>query len=402
MRVGIDYGFEHHDYEVAESRLVVCHRQPMAPALTDLGAAVRAALETPIGFPALRRALTPDDHVAIVVDEHLPHLTELLVPVLEHVMEAGVALQAITLLCPPRTAEHHWRNELPVHLRQVIVETHDPKDRKRLSYLAATRKGRRLYLNRTAVDADQIVVLTRRGYDPLLGYAGSEGALYPALSDDATRHEYAARLSTNVPGEEPWPARHEAGEVAWLLGAPFMIQVIEGAGNEIVNVLGGLADSSAAGQRLLDTRWRVSLAERPETVVAGVSGDPAHHDFNDLAHALAAAARVVKSNGRVVLLTQANPGLGLGADMLRRTEDLEAALVLLRKETPDDFEAAFLWANSVREATVYLLSGLPGEIAEELNTTPLENAAQVQRLLNEEGTCAFLPDAHKTMAVLSE
>ena len=41
--------------------------------------------------------------------------------------------------------------------------------------------GRRLYLNRTLVDADFVVVLSGRDYDPLTGYAGAEAAIFPAL-----------------------------------------------------------------------------------------------------------------------------------------------------------------------------------------------------------------------------
>jgi hypothetical protein len=45
-----------------------------------------------------------------------------------------------------------------------------------------------------------------------------------------------------------------------------------------------------------------------------------------------------------------------------------------------------------------LLSGLAGEIAEEQFVTPLESAAQAQRLLTGGRNCLILPDAHKTMA----
>jgi nickel-dependent lactate racemase len=400
MRVGIDYGLEHEDYEVAEGKLVATRRAASAPSLSEPAAAIRAALEAPLNFPALRYALTPDDHVAIAVDERLPHLAEMLVPILEHILQAGVALKAITLLCPPTSGVHGWREEMPAAFREIALEIHDPKDRKRLSYLAATRKGRRLYLNRTIVDADQLVVLSRRGYDPILGYSGSEGALYPALSDEATRQEFAARLTTDAPDEEPWPARQEATEVAWLLGAPFMVQVIEGAGNDVAHVVAGLANSSAEGQRLLNARWRMAVAESVDLVVAGMSGNPADHQFADLAQALAAATRVVKPRGRIVLLTQANPVLGPGAELLRRTEDPGQALSLLRKELPADMAAAFQWANAAQQATVYLLSRLSGETGEELSTITLDDARQAQKLVNESSKCLFLPDAHKTLAVV--
>ena len=55
------------------------------------------------------------------------------------------------------------------------VEVHDPSDRKRLAYLATTKQGHRIYLNRTAVDADQLVVLTRRDYDVVVSDANGKG-----------------------------------------------------------------------------------------------------------------------------------------------------------------------------------------------------------------------------------
>ena len=91
----------------------------------------------------------------------------------------------VTLLCEPSASQQPWLTDLPDAFEEVRLEVHDPKDRKKLAYLATTRKGRRLYLNRTAVDADQLVVLGRRTYDPLLGYSGAAGALYPALCASA-------------------------------------------------------------------------------------------------------------------------------------------------------------------------------------------------------------------------
>src|SRR5262249_39545900 len=152
---------------------------------------------------------------------------------------------AITLLYSSTPAQG-VNGQLTDH-PEIAVEIHDSSHRKKLSYLATTRKGRRLYLNRTAVDADQLIVLSGRGYDPLLGYSGTVGELFPAMSDEETKQQLFNALSNDVPSTEPWPIRREADEVAWLLGAPFMVQVIEGSGKEIVHVLGGLADSGCEG-----------------------------------------------------------------------------------------------------------------------------------------------------------
>lgn len=401
MRIGIDFGLEHLDLEVPDSRLVGWRRPDPAPPLVDLPAAVRAALEAPMGFPALRRALTPDDHVAIVVDETLPHLSELLTPLLEHVMSAQVSPEAITLLCQPSASAQAWIDDLPEAFQEVHVEVHDRTNRKKLSYLATTKKGRRLYLNRTAVDADQLVVLSSRRYDPLLGYSGSEGAIYPPLSDEETRQEMCGRLSMNAPGKTSWPARQEAVEAAWLLGAPFFVQVIEGARDAILNIVGGLTDTSGEGQRLLDARWRTTVDQPADSVLASLAGDPSHHDFATMARALASAARVVQPGGRIVLLSRSTPELGAGAALLRQAETPAQALELLRQHKPADMAAAFQWASAAQKAQVYLLSGLDSETSEELFTIPLEHAGQVQRLLGD-GSFLFLADAHQTMAVTDE
>lgn len=400
MRIRLGYGRECLEVDVAEGGLVAVQRQPVAPPLADPAAAVRAALEAPLDYPALRLALTPDDHVAVVLGEELPRLAELLVPVLEHIGLAGVAPSAITLLCPPSMSEQPRLEGLPERYQAVRCERHDPTDRKQLAYLATTRQGRRLYLNRTAIDADQVVILSARGYDPVHGYSGAEASLYPALSDEAALHEANAHLSSLAPGAVPWPVRQEAVEAAWLLGAPFLVQVIPGAGDEVTHVLGGPAESSALGRRLLDARWKETVAGEAGTVVATLAGDPARHTFADLARAAACAARVVRPDGRIILLSAASPARGAGADVLRRAEGPAQALETLRRQQPADVAAAFQWAAAAQRARLYLLSALPNETAEELFAEPLQHAGQVQRMLADEVPFLFIADAHRALAVV--
>ncbi|HZT83118.1 MAG TPA: lactate racemase domain-containing protein, partial [Gemmataceae bacterium] len=380
MRLGVAYGRQAIEIEAREGSQVGVSRQPAAGPLADPSAAVRAALESPHNFPPLRQALTPDDHVAIVLDEHLPGVASLLSPLLEHISRACVSPEAISIVCPPTASRQEWLEQLPDEFEDVHLEVHDPTERRKLSYLATTRQGRRLYLNRTVVDADQVVVLSGRGYDPVLGYSGAEGSLFPALSDEATRKELGERLTLDVPGGEAWPARREAEEVAWLLGAPFHVQVIEGAGDEIAHVLAGLTDTSGEGRRLLDARWREAVEQQPDTVVATVTGDPARHGFADLARAAACAARVVRADGTIVVLSEVTPQLGEAAELLRRADDPAAALAMLKQAGSADRVAAYEWAWAARQARVFLLSGLPDDTAEELFAVPLGHAGQVQRL----------------------
>ncbi len=227
MRVGLDWGRQHLEVDVAAENLVAVRRSPVAAPLPDPSAAVRNALESPFDFPPLRRALTPDDQIAIVVDERVPQLPRLLVPLLDHIRSAGVSAGAITLVCVPPSSGQPWLEQLPDAFQDVRIEVHQPADRRKLAYLATTRQGRRIYLNRSAVDADQLVLLTRRTYDPLLGYAGAECALYPGLSDEATQRD------VTVAGDETVRRREGADRVVADLDDPEHVHAVLEGGGEV-------------------------------------------------------------------------------------------------------------------------------------------------------------------------
>jgi nickel-dependent lactate racemase len=400
----VEYGYNHVDVDFRDGCLFTAQRSAMPPALADVPAAVRRVLEEPLEFPALRRALTPDDHVVIVLSEKLSHLPELLGPVIEHVLEAGVQGERITLLCPPRrqaAAAPAWQLALPDHLRQAPIEVHAPAERGKLSYLASTKAGRRIYLNRTLVDADQLVILGRIGYDTVLGYHGGLGDIFPALSDEPTRAEFAQRVSAAVPGTKPWPAQQEADEVGWLLGMPFVVQVIEGHGDDLTHVLGGAAAAVAkAGHALLEKQWRVTVRRSVSLVIAGIGGHPARQTFADVTHAFAAASRIVQPGGRIVVMSRAKGDLGPSQEYIRQAESPAAALALARQHK--SAEAAEVWqlATAADHAQLNLLSDIPRDTAEELFLTPLEHAGQLQNLVNQADTCVYLPDAHRTLALV--
>ncbi len=397
MNVTVAYGRQRVEVEAPAGSGV---ENPPTAALANPVAALQAALERPRDYPPLRQAIIPDDQVTVLVDERLPQVGLLLTALLDHILEAKVAPEAITLLCPSAAGGQPWLTALPDYLEEVRCEIHDPKERKRLSYVATSQKGKPLYLNRNAIDASQLVVLTGRRFDPLLGYGGGEGAIYPALSDEATRLASLPDWSLKAPGATPWPARAEATEVVWLIGAPFFVQVIAGAGDSIADIVAGPASACAEGVRRLDARWRRKVAHAAQTVVATVSGDPAHHGFADLADALLAAWRVLEPGGRIVLLTEANPSEWPGFDLLRGAEDPELALKELRQHRHFDHQAAWQWASVAQQAQLFLLSGLSDETTEELFAVPLHNLREVQRLLSGSTSCLFLGDAHKMMATL--
>ncbi|AWM41793.1 DUF2088 domain-containing protein [Gemmata obscuriglobus] len=387
-------GSEPWSLTVPADRAVHVRRASFVPPSAGAAELVRAALERPFKFEPLRRALTPDDRVAVVIDPRLPHLTEMLAEVLSHIGSAGVPLAAVTVVSPPG-APQPWIDDLPEEFEDITAETHDPDDVQKLMYVATTKGGRRVYLNRRVAEADFVVVLAGRRYDPHTGYAGAEAALFPALSNAETLAAFADRFSSAAPDGN---RETEAAEVAWLLGAPFFVQVIEGEAGTVHGVVGGLFESGAEGIRQQDARWRGAISEEVDTVIAAVSGEPDAITFLDLAQAAATAARAVKKGGRIALLTTAAPELGPGAELLRKLEGPTGAKKLLANEKPSDWAAASLWVYAAKSASMFFASGYPEDVAEELFCTPIYTRSEAQRLIDTgTGTVLLIPDAHRAM-----
>ena len=361
----------------------------------DARAAVVEALDHPVRFEPFRRALTPDDRIALVVDESLPRLPELIAGILEYLAGVGIPPAAVTAISPAGS-EQHWINDLPDTMADLQTEVHQPGDRKKLSYLAATKEGHRIYLNRTLVDADQAIVLSGRGYDPLLGYSGGVGSVYPGMADADSVRNLVPKLSPQTAPDGSWPVHTEAGEVAWLLGSPFFVQVIEGAGDEIEAVVAGFADTAAEGTDRLNDRWKAAAGEVADTVVVTLSGDPERHDFAALARAAATGARVVKPGGTVIILSEADPEIGRAAEVLRRTDEPPEAVKVLFREKPVDAAAAVQWAWAAGRAKLYLASEIRPTTVEEMFAAPLGGPKDVQALVDAGGRVLIIPDAHKS------
>jgi nickel-dependent lactate racemase len=383
--------------EVRDDALVQLQRSVSPRSPIDPVEAIRSALNNPIGFPALNRALTPDDRIVVVVDDRLPEPKVLVGELLHYLGEVGIVPECITLLSAAGSRQQ-WVDDLPDVWQDVRTEIHDPTDRKRLSYLATTRQGRRLYLNRTLIDADQVVVLTGCRFDVRLGYVGGAASLFPAFSNSETLQQLADVPATKKGGESP--IESEAEEVAWLLGAPFFVQVVPGAVGSIMHVIGGTAATFAEAQKRCSDLWRFRIERMPHTIVVPLTAEPAIQDFPMIADAALNAARIVEPEGRIIILSQANPDLDDAWLLLRDTDNPAVAARRVQERQPAGGRVAQTWLEAAQRANLYLLSRLPDDVVEELFATPLQDARQVQRLVDAAPSCLVLPDAHMALTVL--
>ena len=263
--------------------------------------------------------------------------------------------------------------------------------------------GRRVYLNRTLVDADFAIVLSGRDYDPLTGYAGAEGAIFPTLSDEETRESFAGQFSTVAPGEEPWPTREEASEILWLLGTPFLVQVIADRGDGVQEVVAGLPTASAEGIRRQDAAGKATMDQAPDTVIVALSA-ARPSGCRSSTSPRPPPARPASSRGVAASRCSPpppRPGRGRAvASHDGRPHRREAAPG--DRKSPTTGPRACSGHSPRRTTASILASGYPDEVAEELFTTPIRTASEVQRLIDGSEKVLLIPDANRMMVTRND
>jgi nickel-dependent lactate racemase len=394
MRVAVPLGAEEIALEVKDECVIQLQEAIPSPAIDDVAAAVTYAIENPIAFPALRTAIVPGDHVAIVLDGGIPQPADLLGPILECLAEAGVQRHDTAIVettYPSGSRVRLTPDDVPPGIRLV---QHDPHDRNRLSYLASTKSGTRLYLNREVADADLVVLVGRVEYDAILGFRGTASSVFPGMADAAAQQIVRGQICKPITATTQLAARHESDEVAWLLGVQFAIQIVIGRRNEVVNILAGHGpDVQRAAQRVLEGFWKRTPSRRSDLVVAVISGEPDRQGFHELGAALVSAAKLVREGGRIVVLSaiDAVPGTTLRA--AQELKDPVKVLDFVRRNRGDDAVSTWQIAQSCQHARVCLKSRLSDDLVEDLGMTPIASAAEVQRLVNHSASCVILNEA---------
>jgi nickel-dependent lactate racemase len=364
---------------------------------------LQTALTRPLDFPPLGQAVVSTDLVAIALDRDTPESATILAAIWEILEQQGVEPGNVSVIQVPSPGSEGRptldpRENLPEAVREDMQWTiHDPADKEHLSYLASTDKGDRVYLTRELVEADFVMAAGRIAFDSVMGHIGTNSVYYPSLSSADAIAGASGQGHSELGPTDVRPLRQVVDDVAWLLGSMFSVQVIPSAAGGAARILAGASDSVfQLGKHYLAEEWMIELDERAEMVVAAVDVDAGGHGWDQVARALEAARNLVARDGKIVILSELAEELGPGIELIARSDSPVDAIRPLRELLPPDLVPATQLANAVDWADVYLLSRLDSETVDNLFMIPLDGESEVERLLDEGGTCVFLESAQHT------
>lgn len=371
--LSLDLGTEHGFWRYEASPVGL-----QGPALEE---ALQSAVEEPMGYPRLADVIFPDDRVVVAVQGMLPEFATVASHMVTYLMEAGTQAKNLSVLVPESLYGHRLETlgSLRERLRVEVLE-HQPRDRSRLSYLAADREARPVYIHRSLVDADFVITLDVAQAPSPIHFGGLPTGLYPTFSDEPTLERFRRGISSPR-GAQPTTAQREADEANWLLGARFLVRLVPGA-DGVARVLAGDCDLVAkSAQSAYHECWWRPCHQSADVVIAILSGDAGQQTWENAAHGYAAATRVASDKAAIVISSNI---ASLPRSQPRKSGQgwpFESVLPLPLGRTD---------RGPFRH---FLMSRLPDDAVEELGFTPIASVSDLRNLCRKGRNCAVLEHA---------
>ena len=335
MRINLAYGKTGLPLELDGSLNVTVVEPKFVPALADPAAAVRAALEAPMGSLPLREVVRPGTRVGVVfsdITRPAPH--PLLLGAVLEVLDAVPGVE-VTLFNALGTHRPNTEAELRTMVGDAIFERrrivqNEPFDPATQVRVGVTSKGHETWINAELMRCD-LKVLT--GFiEPHLfaGFSGGGKAIMPGMAGQRTvlgNHDagmigHPQAIWGVTHGNPIW---EEVREVAGQAGRSFLLNVTLNRDKAVTGVFAGDLDRAHdAGCAFVKSSAMVAVPRPFDIVVTTNSGYPLDLNLYQSVKGLRAADQVVKTGGTIIIATRCSDGLpdhGLYGRILRESRD---------------------------------------------------------------------------------
>jgi nickel-dependent lactate racemase len=324
MRVELSYGRGTYPVELRDDWAVTVIRKPAMPVLPDAGAAVDAALATPVGARSLAdEARDARSACILICDITRPVPNGLLLPrIVRTLLDAGMAADAICVLVATGLHRPNEGSELeelvgdPWVLSTVRVENHFARNDDDHVPLGATRSGTVVRLDRRFVEADLKLVTGLVEPHFMAGYSGGRKVIAPGIAHSETITTFHnARFMSHPRADncvlEGNPLHQEQLEIVGMLGKVLAVNTVidEHRRLSFVNY-GEVVDSHLGAVEHIQRYARVSVPRRFKTVVTSAAGYPLDKTYYQTVKGMVGPVDILEPGGNLIVVSECSEGMG--------------------------------------------------------------------------------------------
>ena len=299
------------------------------PAIEDIPAALKKAVEAPIDSLSLSQYVGPGQSVCLVISDmsrFWMRQDKVIPPLLDYLYGVcGVKPEDVTILVANGTHDGGNEKELRTLVTDPVYDTvrvvnHDclAKD---LTYLGTTPHGTPVYVNPIAARADRVICLGACVHHVMAGFGGGRKSILPGISGMETiKHNHAFSLDPNALRSNPRigngkltdnPLNDDMCEAAALMPSLFMINLVMNAEMKLAAIYAGhYLTSWQAACRAVDSIYRVPVPRKADAIIASCGGYPKDMSLYQGTKTIDNVESGLKIGGTLILIIEARDGGG--------------------------------------------------------------------------------------------
>ncbi len=420
MLVTLAYGHDSTQLEIPDSHPVRELRLRQAPPEVPATEAIRAALESPIAAKPMAEIFRRGERTVIIVPDGTRQAqTPTYLPVLlDRLNELGISDTDIRIVIATGSHRVPEPAEFPLLVGEeaaarVKILAHDCRDDSSLVYLGDTVFGTPVWLNRTVVQGERLVVTGTIIHHYFAGYGGGPKMILPGCAGYETiRTNHARTISVENGGVHPRcelgvidgnPVQEDLRDAMKFVSVDWLLHTILNPSGEIVGVVAGeMLSAHAAGCRQVDALYCIPLQEQADIVVASCGGFPKDVNFVQAHKSLHNAFRAVKPGGSLILFAECRNGIGSPTFMKWfRYPTPQAMAEALVENYELNGHTALATLQKARAAHIFLVSDLDPQDVRRMGLHPARDAGEAWSMATEgrssDATVVIIPHASLTV-----
>ncbi len=391
MKISLAYGRGHLDIEVPDDATII--EPTPQPGLADERAALLAALDHPIAANPLSHSISPTSRICIVhTDITRATPNDRLIPwLLAYLENAGAVRENITLLNGTGTHRPNTRAELEAMLTPEVVAdyrcvNHLCEDATSHVQFGVTASGAPALIDRTLVEADVRIITGFIEPHFFAGFSGGPKGIMPGvaaletvMSNHGVSHIGDPHAAFGI--TEGNPIWEEMRDIALRIGPSFLLNVALNEQRHITGIFAGdLLAAHRAGIEFVRASAMQKVDEPFDIVLTTNSGYPLDMNLYQAVKGIAAAARIVKDGGHILLAAECAEGTPAGSPHDRLLRSVADGEELLARLAEPGFVRAEQWQSQIqaliqRRAAIHIYSPLPDETIRAAHLLPCPDIA---------------------------
>jgi nickel-dependent lactate racemase len=323
LKVTLDYGRTGLTVELPPDRVIGPLAIRDVPPLPDPERAVAAALESPIGTPALRTiAQGREDACILVCDITRPVPNQLILRPLLGVLKAcGVPRERTLILVatglhrPSTTAEKREMLGDGIAARYP-VEDHFGTRLDEHTLVGTTSRGIPGWIDSRYVKASLKIITGLIEPHLMAGYSGGRKLICPGVAALETVKRWHGPELLEHPKADCGilagnPVHEENTAIARMAGCDFIVNVTLDSLRRVTSVVAGdMERAFAEGVRFMEGVCRAEVASPVDIVVTSSAGYPLDTTFYQAVKGLTGCLPIVKDGGTIIMAASLSEGLG--------------------------------------------------------------------------------------------